>query len=104
MNIKLATNRNALITATVSFILGTVLLILFLTTKSSILLETGLFYVAIASIVNGITLLILIINAIRNQHYFQENLFTILIFLLNIPITIGYFYIVANTIIHKSLI
>ncbi len=82
--------------ATISFLLGTILLLLFLVSQSSILADIGLFYVLIAFVLNAMVLIGLIINSIINYQYYKENLVTILLFLLNIPVTIGYIAIVVN--------
>ncbi|WP_438422390.1 hypothetical protein [Aquimarina macrocephali] len=89
-------NKSALIVATISFLLGTLLLLFFLISQSSIVLDIGLFYVIIASVLNIIVFVGLITNAIINYQYYKENLTTIILVILNIPITIGYIIIVAN--------
>ena len=95
MRIAQPINKNALIVATLSFLLGTILLLLFLITQSNIILDIGLLYVIIAFVLNAITLVGLLVNLILNHQYYKENLFTILLFLLNIPITILYVMLVV---------
>lgn len=97
MKIIQPVNKNALIIATISFLLGTILLLFFLISQSNILLDIGLFYVIIASTLNAIIFIGLITNAIINYQYYKENLTTIILVVLNIPITIGYIIIVINT-------
>ncbi|WP_109299896.1 hypothetical protein [Aquimarina sp. AU474] len=87
-------NQKALFIATVSFLLGTILLLSFLILQSNTFLDIGLFYVIIAFVFNTITLIGLIINSIINYQYYKENLITISLFLLNIPITIGYIVLI----------
>lgn len=89
-------NKNALIVATISFLLGTLLLLFFIISQSNIVLDIGLFYVIIASVFNVIVFVGLITNAILNYQYYKENLTTIILVILNIPITIGYIIIVIN--------
>ncbi|WP_160112144.1 hypothetical protein [Aquimarina sp. AU58] len=89
-------NKNALIIATISFLLGTLLLLFFLISQSNIVLDIGLFYVIIASVLNVIVFVGIITNAIINYQYYKENLTTIILVVLNIPITIGYIIIVMN--------
>jgi hypothetical protein len=89
-------NKNALIAATISFLLGTLLLLFFIISQSNIVLDIGLFYVIIASVFNVIVFVGLITNAILNYQYYKENLTTIILVILNIPITIGYIIIVIN--------
>ncbi|WP_298548224.1 hypothetical protein [uncultured Aquimarina sp.] len=104
MQIIQSINRNALIIATFSFLLGTILLLLHLITYWDKVIIIGLFYVLIAAALNGITFIGLLANTIINHHYYKENLTTISIFLLNIPITIGYFLIVVNNPFHNTFI
>ncbi len=97
MRIFQPVNKKALMVSTISFLLGTILLLLFMISKSAILADIGLFYVVIAFVLNAMVLIGLIINSIINHQYYRENLATILLFLLNIPITMGYIVIVTNT-------
>ncbi|KAA1247185.1 hypothetical protein [Aquimarina sp. RZ0] len=96
MKIIQSINKNALIIATISFLLGTILLLSHLITGWDQLVFLGIFYVLIATVLNGITFVGLLANTVVNYHYYRENLTTILIFLLNIPITVGYLFIVIN--------
>ncbi len=96
MNTIQPINKNALRIATISFLLGTMLLLLFLIFGSNVLLQIGFCYVLIASVLNGITLIGLLANSIINHQYYKENLTTILLVLLNIPITLGYISIIAG--------
>lgn len=89
-------NKNALIVATISFLLGTLLLLFFLISQSNIVLDIGFFYVIIASVLNAIVFVGIITNAIINHQYYKENLTTIILVVFNIPITIGYIIIVIN--------
>jgi len=96
MKIIQSINKNALIIATFSFLLGTILLLLHLVTTGEQILIVGLFYVLIAIVLNSITFIGLVANALINYQYYKENLTTISIFLLNIPIAFGYFLLVTN--------
>jgi len=96
MRIIQSVNRNALMIATFSFLLGTIIFLIHLITAWEKIIVIGLFYVLIAFILNAITFIGLLANTIVNYHYYKENLKTISIFLLNIPIAIGYFLIVVN--------
>ncbi|MFD2564590.1 hypothetical protein [Aquimarina rubra] len=96
MQVTQSVNRNALMIAMFSFLLGTILLLLHLVTAWEPIIMTGLFYVMIAIVLNGITFIGLLANSIINYHYYKENLTTVLVFLLNIPIAIGYFLIVVH--------
>ncbi|MBW1294931.1 hypothetical protein [Aquimarina litoralis] len=96
MQITQSINRNALMIATLSFLLGTIILLMHMIIPWDQILIIGLLYVVIAIVLNGITLIGLLANSIINYHCSKENLTTIGIFLLNIPIAIGYFLIVAN--------
>jgi len=97
MKIIQNTNKRALKVASISFLLGSAILTLYLVSKSEPFLIGGIFYVTIALALNTITLIDLIINSIINYQYYQENLITILVFLANIPIALGYILLVINT-------
>lgn len=90
MQIHQSINRKALSIAVTSFILGTIILSLYLTTGSEAFLIGGLFYVLVALAINTITLVGIVANAIINFHCYKENLTTILLFLINIPVALGY--------------
>ncbi|MHA7059986.1 hypothetical protein ACWGOQ_0022355 [Aquimarina sp. M1] len=96
MQITQRVNRSALMIATCSFLLGTLLLLLHLIIAWDTLIIVGLFYVLIAIVLNSITFIGLLVNTVINLHHNKENLTTVSIFLLNIPIAIGYFFIVIN--------
>jgi len=94
MKIKQSINKKALMIATFSFLIGTVILLAYLIYPLGQTIIVGIFYILIALVLNGITLLGLIANSIINSQYNKENLQTILVFLLNIPIAFGYLSIV----------
>ena len=102
MKITQSINRKALKVATVSFLLGTVILLLFLITQSEAFLVGGLFYTLIAVVLNIITLVGLVVNAFITYHQYKENLITILIFITNIPIAIGYVILIMNNPFHAN--
>lgn len=90
------TNTGKLIALT-SFVLGTCLLITFLLfPKENKIIITGLYYVGYTAIANTILLIILIIMACIHWNYKRIILKTCGLLLLNIPIAIGYFFIVIN--------
>ncbi len=96
MKIIQSTNKNALMTAVLSFLFGTIFLMLFLITQSDLLIRIGILYVTIALTLNTIMFIGLLINSIINYQYYRENLITISLFLLNIPITLLYILIVES--------
>ncbi|MDH7444997.1 hypothetical protein [Aquimarina sp. 2201CG14-23] len=104
MKIIQSINKNALIIATISFLIGTILLLLQLIIGWEQLIFIGIFYVLIASALNGITFIGLLANTIINYHYYKENLVTISICLLNIPIAIGYISLVINNPFHNTFL
>jgi len=97
MKIKQTVNKKALILAIISFLLGTLILLLYLVSKSEAFLVGGVFYVIIAVTLNTITLIQLLANSIINYQYYRENLITMLLFITNIPIAIGYSSVAINT-------
>lgn len=96
MEITQPINKKALQVAIISLLIGTFILGLYLITKSESFLIGGVFYVFIALVLNVITLIELLTNAIIHYQYYKENLTTILIFLINIPIAVGYVFLVIN--------
>lgn len=96
MEITQAINKNALIMAVISFLIGTILFLSFLLFKWDPLLGFGLMYVYISVFVNSIMLLVILVNALTHLKNYKENILTILLFILNIPIAIGYFLIIIN--------
>ena len=97
MKITQTINKDALIIATCSFLIGTILLLSQLILRRDQIVTLGIFYVLIAIVLNGITLLGLLVNSVVNRHYRKENLSTIGLFLLNIPIACGYLCMIINT-------
>jgi hypothetical protein len=86
----------------VSLIIGTLLLLLFATSKKEELVIIGLIYVAIALIINSIYLLFLVYSILKNKICKNEFLLRIGIALLNIPISILYLYIISQIITTNS--
>ena len=86
------------IVAGISFILGTLLLVLFLFFREleSIVIY-GLYYVIIAFTINTFIIFWLIIKFLIRPKKQEELLKSIGVILINIPIAIGYFFIVINT-------
>jgi len=90
MEITQTKNKTALLIALISFLFGTILLLIFHLHHTLLIVRIGLLYVIIATVLNTIILIDLSISSFVNSQYQKENRITILIFLLNIPITIGY--------------
>lgn len=86
------------IVAGISFILGTLLLVLFLFFRElESIVMYGLYYVIIAFIINTFIIFWLIIKFVIRPEKREESLKSIGLILINIPIAIGYFFIVINT-------
>lgn len=84
--------------AIVSFGIGTLLLILhFIFKKSDIIIVTGIYYVLISFLVNGLMLLKLIIDWITEPLNRPQIERQALILFANIPISFVYFLIVIYT-------
>ena len=79
-----------------SFLIGTFLLILFITTHKAILLEIGLIYVMVAIALNLIMLFRLLYLLFTHKNHQEYYTIKILILLANIPIAFVYFKIVAE--------
>ena len=86
-------NRKAFRITLLSFGIGTLLLLLFLITRNGLFAVIGIYYTLIAIIVNALTGLKLIKNLITDTTKY-ETLYTLLILLLNIPITVLYIHTV----------
>ena len=82
-----------------SFIIGTILLLLFLITrKFNAVITVGIYYVVIAFLYNLIIFVITLILAVYYWQNRNELLGHCGLLLLNLPIAIGYFFIVLNLI------
>jgi hypothetical protein len=88
------TNRFGLFTALISFIIGTILLIVFYLTNSYSLSIFGIFFIAIAGIINLGVLIKVLINLINDKENRKKHILTSAVMISNIPIAILYFYIV----------
>ncbi|TSE08904.1 MULTISPECIES: hypothetical protein [Aquimarina] len=98
MKIAQRINKIAIIIAITSFILGTILLLYYSITQHRETIEIGMLYVQITFVINAIVLITLILNAIINYKRYKENLITILLISLNIPIV--YVYIMIAEVIY----
>lgn len=86
------------IVAGISFIFGTLILVLFLFfKKEESLIMIGIYYVIGAIIINTFIFLGLLFRLIINSENRLDLLKSIGIISINLPIAIGYFFIVINT-------
>lgn len=83
---KHSINYIAVLTAFVSFVLGTLCLLLFKSSSNSGFFAIGYFYTLCAALVNTFILLLVLINGIRKFKDYAEHLKTVFVVLLNIPI------------------
>lgn len=97
--------RLPIITALISFVIGTTLFLLYWMTfdlKTTVFNQDislpiiGLFYVVIAFVFNGLLLAALIIFSFIYRHYQFTILKYAAVILINIPITILYIYLLFN--------
>lgn len=89
--------------ATVTFIIGTLLFLLYLIfPKAHGIIIAGFYFVIIAILSNGLLFLILLVELILNTNNRKKNILKILILLANIPISILYFMIVLSKINSSS--
>ena len=86
----------AIIVFIISFLLGTLLFLIYITTKNENLLFTGLLFVLAATFFNCLILLKLIYLLITSKNHKLYLLVRIGIVCLNIPITIIYLNIIFN--------
>lgn len=95
--------NTAKIIAGISFILGTMILVIFLNLKQGEdIIVIGYVYTLITLLVNLIVFIILLGYAINNKPYRTKLLKTCGLLLLNIPIAISYLMIVINTVISPN--
>lgn len=87
---KYPINYTAVRIAIVSFVLGTICLLLFKTSGDSGFVGIGYCYTLFAALVNSILILVVVVNAIRYYKDYPEHLSTVLVVLANIPITFFY--------------
>lgn len=73
-----------------SAVIGTIILITYLISHANYLIELGLIYVLLAFVVNGIFLLVLLLELIYNRAYWKSYMATIIAMLLNIPLSLLY--------------
>ncbi|MFC5046792.1 hypothetical protein ACFSTE_09725 [Aquimarina hainanensis] len=83
-------NRNALLLAFVSFLIGSCLLLTYIIYPRGFFITTGYTYLIIAFAINSAMLVALLVNTFYKYKNYKENLLTISLFLLNIPICLGY--------------
>jgi hypothetical protein len=90
-------NITARITALVSFVVGTMMLAFYLYYGESALnIGFTLFFIATAFIVNIVLFVILFLSALTNKTNRYNTLETCGLMLLNIPVTVLYFYMVIT--------
>jgi hypothetical protein len=76
--------------------IGTIILLLHLTMREEIITVLGFFYILVATLINGIALVVFVtLSYVYRQHQ-QEILLRASILLLNIPIAIGYAYLALS--------
>ena len=88
------TNKIGLFTALSSFLIGTILLIIFYFTNSTTITGYGIIFIGIAGIINAGVFVKVLIDLINEKENKKKYYLTSGIMLLNIPIVILYFYFV----------
>lgn len=89
-NFKHPINYIAVLTAFISFVLGTLCLLLFKTSSDTGFFAIGYYYTRFAGLVNTFLLLLVLINTLRKFKDYPEHLKTIFVVLLNIPMVCLY--------------
>ena len=87
-------NKIGVWTAALSFLIGTLLLLVFYAICSGWAILAGYFFTIIAGIINAGILLVLIFKALKDKKNRKSYLKTSAIILINIPVAIAYFYFV----------
>jgi hypothetical protein len=88
------TNKIGLYTALISFLIGTMILIIFYFTDSSEIISFGMIFIVVAGIINAGVFVKVLIDLINEKENRKKYFFTSGIMLLNIPIVLAYFYFV----------
>lgn len=86
----IADGKFARIVALISFVMGTIILVLFKITKESTFIYIGLIYVLMALFLNFILFINLFYNLFIYKKMYRYQLGNMAIVLLNIPITLFY--------------
>lgn len=81
-------------TALLSFLIGSLLLILFYLTSSSNIIALGIFFIGIAGIINTGVFIKVIFEILKEKRNKKKYYITAGVMLLNIPIVVLYFYTV----------
>ncbi|MGM9478444.1 hypothetical protein ACS5PU_18610 [Pedobacter sp. GSP4] len=81
-----------------SALIGTIIFVSFLLSKATYLMGLGLVYILSATVINAIFLLVLVIELIYNPIHWRSYLATIICMLLNIPLSMLYFFLVTHPI------
>lgn len=87
---KYVLNYRAAQVALISFVLGTICLLLFKTSGDMGFVGIGYWYTLTAALVNSVLLVIILIHTIIRYKDYKEHLATVLVVLANIPITFLY--------------
>lgn len=90
------TNRWAHLNTFLSFMIGTIILLVYVIHPMRSWIDIGITYLFIAFCWNCLLLLFVIIRAIRSKTSYKETAITILVMLLNIPVAFLYFYVVIE--------
>lgn len=85
-------NRVAVRIATLSFFLGTLLMLTALMADNDLIITFGISFLALYTLVTLVTLLILFVNTMANFKDIHEHVMTLIIVLMNFPIALLYIY------------
>jgi len=86
-------NRIAVKLAGITFIVGSIIFLLYVLTSSSVFVILGIGFLLLALIVNSILFLIVTANYFFTPAHFKEVLFTLYTTSLNLPIAVLYIHI-----------
>jgi len=79
--------------AALSTAIGTVILLAYLVFKADTIAFSGIIYMYIATVVNGIYFLVLLLECFRKPNDWRKPAAMMLIMLLNIPLSVFYCYL-----------
>lgn len=81
-----------------SALIGTIILIAYLISHAEFLIGLGLVYVLSALVINGIFLLVLLLELMYNTAYWRAYTIAIICMLLNIPLSFFYLFLATHPI------
>jgi len=81
----------------ISASIGTIILLTYFALKVDELMFVGLLYIYLATIINGIFFLVLLLECFRQKDHWRKIVAIMFLMLLNIPLSIFYCFLALNS-------